>query len=193
VGKPPKIRQSTEDFGRNGENLMIIKLTITSRFLPNAASNLLWAVCVVVFFAAGCVSRRDHITSEQRINKAAAQFSNDSDYTCRPTDPKRSNDYIWIYSEPENTTKNLRVASFAPLGKSGYKHQELILLSGVEVSQSADNTEIKTGPNTSGSFDTEYDFSKQNTLLSIDNATMSGRLQVKGYSGNLNVNCTKKP
>jgi hypothetical protein len=193
VGKPPKIRQSPEDFGRNGENFMITKLTITSRFLPKTASDVLLAFCVMVFFAAGCVSRRDHTTSEQRINKAADQFSSESDYTCRPSEPARSSDYIWIYSDAQSTTKNLRIASFSALGKSGYKHQELILLSGVEVSQSAEKTEVKTGSNTSGSFDTEYDFSKQTTLLSIDNATMSGRLQVKGYAGNLNVTCTKKP
>ncbi len=172
---------------------MITKLTITSRFLPKVRPNVHVAVCFLNFFAAGCVSQRDHITSEQRINKAADQFSIQSDYTCRPTDAERSSDYIWIYSDAQTTTKNLRIASFSALGKSGYKHQELILLSGVEVNQSADKTEVKTGANTSGSFDTEYDFSKPNTLLSIDNATMSGRLQVKGYAGNLKVTCTKKP
>jgi len=171
---------------------MITKLTITSRFLPKVASNVLLVVCVMTFFAAGCVSRRDHITSEQRINQAADQFSSQSDYTCRPTDPDRSSDYIWIYSNAETSSKNLRIASFSALGKSGYKHQELILLSGVEVSESADKTDVKTGANTSGSFDTEYDFSKPNTLLSIDKATMSGRLQVKGYAGNLKVTCAKK-
>lgn len=172
---------------------MMTKLTITSRFWPKIGSNLHVLLCVLTFFAAGCVSRRDHITSEQRINKAADQFSSQSDYTCRPTDPERSGDYIWIYSDDQTTTKNLRIASFSALGKSGYKHQELILLSGVEVSESADKTDVKTGANTSGSFDTEYDFSKPNTLLSIDKATMNGRLQVKGYAGNLKVTCTKKP
>jgi hypothetical protein len=171
---------------------MITKLTITSRFLPKVNPNVRLGVFAMSFFAAGCVSQRDHITSEQKIKKAADQFSSESDYTCRPTDPKRANDYIWIYSDAEKSIKNLRIASYSALGKSGYKHQELVLLSGVEVSQSAEKTEVKTGSNTSGSFDTEYDFSKQNTLLSIDNTTMTGRLQVKGYAGNLNVTCTKK-
>jgi len=172
---------------------MITKLTITSRFLPVAALNVRVAVGVMTFFTAGCVSQRDHITSEQRINKAADQFSSESDYTCRPTDPERSNEYIWVYSSPGAKTKNLRIASYTAVGKGGYKHQELILLSAVQVDDSAEKAEIKTGADTSGSFDTEYDLSKPNTLLSIDKATMSGRLQVKGYAGNLKVNCTKNP
>jgi hypothetical protein len=172
---------------------MIAKLTITSRFL--SASALRWHLAshLMIFFVAGCLTQRSHQTSEQQIKRATDKFTNESDYTCRPSDPERSGDYIWIYSEPPSTVKLLRIASYSPLGKSGYKHEELVLLSGVEVSKTAEKVEVKTGAETSGSFDTQYDVSKQNTLLTIDNATMLGRLQVKGYAGNLKVACSKKP
>lgn len=138
-----------------------------------------------------CGSKSGHRTSFDQIKLVTDRVSMDADFSCRPTDPSRSEDYIWISPEVGKSTKTLRVARYSALGKSGYQHRELILLSNVVVSKTAVGVDFKIGPDTWGSFDTQYDFSSETTLLSLDETTMLGRVRVKGYAGNLSVVCTR--
>lgn len=170
------------------------KLTITKRLgppMPPTFSFMLgqWALFCLLSLS-GCGTSDQHRTSAEQIKLITDRQSNEAEFSCRPTDPRRDGDYIWVLSEPSTSTKTLQVTRYASLGKSGYERRELILLSHVEQSVSETGVEFRTGPKTWGSFDTEYDVSSPVTLLTIDAKTMAGLLRVQGYAGNLSVNCS---
>jgi hypothetical protein len=155
----------------------------------------MWLSFLMVGVLSACGASGTHRTSSDQIKMVTERVSKDSDLTCRPYDADRMFDYVWIstdkHADQQRETKNLRISRFRPLGKSGYEHRELINLSDVEAATTEDSFVFKTGRNTWGSFDTEYDFSTQTTLLEIQESTMIGRLRVKGYAGNLAVYCTQ--
>ena len=157
---------------------MYTKLTITIPF-----------VCALI---AGCGGvRGGHLTSAGQIDRVTGRVSESAEYTCRPSDPKRAGDYIWLSTDTDAGVRTLRITNYASLGKSGYRQKELVLLNKIERSETAGNVEYKTGADTWGSYDTEYDFSSPVTLLSINTINNRGRLRIKGYAGNLEVTCAK--
>ena len=151
---------------------------------------VIFSVAVAVLTTSGCAPSK-HRTSAEQIQMVTDRASQEADYSCRPTDSTHSEDYIWLSPEADNTTKTLRISNYSALGKSGYARKELVRLTGVEVSETANSVEFKTGANTSGSYDTEYDVATPTTLLTLDKTNMTGRLRVQGYAGNLAVTCQK--
>lgn len=172
---------------------MTFKLTITTRLLPRIVPTFPFVIGQLALFFllsfSGCGTSDQHRTSAEQIKLITDRHSNEAEYSCRPTDSRHAGDYIWVLPEPSKSTKTIQVTRYSSLGKSGFERRELILLSQVEPSVNEAGLDFRTGPMTSGSFDTEYDVSSPVTLLTIDAKTMVGRLRVMGYAGNLSVNC----
>jgi hypothetical protein len=151
------------------------------------ASTLILTIMSVL----GCRSVAPGINAEEQIQRSVDGASRNSEYTCRPTDASRQNEYIWISKESQEQGVTLQVSSYDPIGKAGYKNKSLISLKKLVRVAGDEFIDYNTGADTTGTNDTLYDFSKTTTLVKINKKSLTARLNIKGYAANLDVTCSK--
>jgi hypothetical protein len=151
------------------------------------ASTLILTITSVL----SCRSVAPGINAQEQIERSVDGASRHSEYTCRPSDGGRQNEYIWISKESQDQGVMLQVSSYEPIGKAGYKNKSLISLKKLVRVVGEDFIDYNTGTDTTGTNDTQYDFSKTTTLVKINTKNLTGRLNVKGYAANLDVTCSK--
>jgi len=148
-------------------------------------------VILTIMSVLGCRSVAPGINAEEQIQRSVDGASRESEYTCRPSDPSRQNEYIWISKEDQEQGVTLQVSSYEPIGKAGYKNKSLISLKKLVRVTGDEFVDYNTGSDTTGTNDTQYDFSKTTTLVKINTKNLTGRINIKGYAANLDVSCTK--